>query len=334
MVALSTSESIARLIALDWGSTGLRVFLLGDNGQRLATRSAAQGSSSLQGSLSYIEALNGLAGDWLSIDPPLPIIACGMVGSQHGWREVPYLDCAADEQAIAAAALNVHLHQQRLVWILPGLRCQLAGHAPDVMRGEETQVVGALQAHPDWQQSSCIVLPGTHSKWAQIADGKIQGFATHMTGELYALLRTQSVLSRLMAIDSASASAFDAEAFTQGVNAARDRTDQGLSHLLFSVRTLGLCAHIPASGLADYLSGLLIGEEIRTGLAWRDAAGLENTALVLVGESALCERYALALQHYQQQPEAILSNTAPQGLWRLAEMAGLIGEASQLERSA
>jgi 2-dehydro-3-deoxygalactonokinase len=196
------------------------------------------------------------------------------------------------------------------------------------MRGEETQVIGALKNQPEWQRSACMVLPGTHSKWAQIAEGKIQGFATHMTGELYALLRTQSVLSRLMEAADASAigaaqKPFDADAFARGVMATREHAGQGLSHLLFSVRTLGLSASISASGLADYLSGLLIGEEVRAGLAWRPASGLENSPLVLVGESALCERYALALDCYSQHAQAVLANTAPQGLWSLAQSAGL-----------
>lgn len=323
--------SAPRLLGLDWGSTGLRAFLLGDDGRLLATRAAKQGSSAMDGAPSaYCAALEDIAGDWLRRWPALPVLACGMVGSQHGWREVPYAACPADEQAFVAGRASVRAANDRPVWIVPGLRCDPEGAPPDVMRGEETQIIGALALRPLWRQASCLVLPGTHSKWAHIEAGRVQAFATHMTGELFAVLRAHSVLGRLMPAEDGR----DSAAFASGVDAARASGERGLGHQLFSVRTLGLAGTIPASGLADYLSGLLIGHELRAALAWRTGAGLAEAPLALIGEPALCARYEQALRQFGVSA-SVLDNTAPAGLWRAALAGGMVqAPATQCEGPA
>lgn len=293
----------ARLIALDWGSTRLRAFLLGADGAVLATRQSEQGASTLSGVDAFAQALAAVTGDW----PELPRLACGMVGSQHGWREAPYAPCPADAAALAGQALQVDAK----FWILPGLMHD--GAQPDVMRGEETQIVGALALHPELAEQACLVLPGTHSKWARVESGRVTGFATHMTGELYALLRQHSVLARLMPADGSAAPS--SRGFLAGVDAARE--DGGLGHQLFAVRTLGLFKRLAADQLPDYLSGLLIGHEIANELK----AGVPER-LALVGDPALCERYALALGRFGVAAPLQLDNTAPAGLWRLAQTMG------------
>ena len=304
------------LIGIDWGSSGLRVFLIDAEGRLIDSRAAEQGASTLSGSAAaYAQALDALAGDWLRAWPQAPLLACGMVGSQHGWHEVPYARCPADASALAAQAVAVPAAVDGRLRIVPGLLHDPHGAAPDVMRGEETQIVGALHLHPHLNARCCIVLPGTHSKWAQVVAGRVQSFATHLTGELFALLRQHSVLGRLMP----AATVTDASAFADGVAAALAGTD--LSHQLFAVRTLGLLQRLPTSALADYLSGLLIGHEVGAGLAWRAAAGLADAPLVLVGEAPLCARYAQALQQMNLRPDAVLPNTAPAGLWRIAMAA-------------
>lgn len=301
----------ARLIALDWGSTQLRAFLLGDDGAVLAQRLSADGASTLAGEAAFAQAFEAVAGDWRALAPTLPVLACGMVGSQHGWREAPYAPCPADANDLARQALRL----QPGFWIVPGL-ADLAA-APDVMRGEETQIVGALARHPELAPDACLVLPGTHAKWARVAQGRVTGFATHMTGELYALLRHQSVLSRLMpAPDAPGAAAPDEVGFTAGLDAAR--AGGGLAHQLFSVRTLGLFERLPRAALPDYLSGLLIGHEIVHELA----AGLPSR-LAIIGEPALAARYARALAHFGHEAALPLDNTAPAGLWQLARALGL-----------
>jgi 2-dehydro-3-deoxygalactonokinase len=311
----------ARLIGLDWGSTGLRAFLIGAEGHLLDTRDAALGASVLQGAADYTRALQELAGDWMQAHPDLPnlpIIACGMVGSKHGWLEAPYAACPSGVTQLVQGLRSV---PGTRVCIVPGLLYEPADAAPDVLRGEETQVVGALQTRPELAEKSCIVLPGTHSKWVDIQHGQVLGFATHMTGELFAVLRQHSVLGRLMADSSSEENLMT---FLSGVDAVRKHGDLGLTHQLFAVRTLGLTERMPTSGLHDYLSGLLIGHELRSGMAWRRARGLGDAPLVLVGEPALCRRYAQALQRFGLPSAQALPNTAPAGLWQLALAAGLV----------
>lgn len=299
----------ARLLALDWGSTRLRAFLLGAQGEVLATRQSDQGASTLQGPAAFARALADVAGDWRAEHAGLPVLACGMVGSQHGWREAAYAPCPADAAALAAQTL--HLADEG-VRIVPGLMHD--GLQPDVMRGEETQIVGALALRPDLAADACLVLPGTHAKWARVREGRVTGFATHMTGELYALLRQHSVLARLMPTDGPAAPSH--EGFLAGVDAARQ--PGALGHQLFSVRTLGLFKRLSPEQLADYLSGLLVGHEIA-----HELQGGLPANLALVGEPALCARYALALSRFGLAAPLQLDNTAPAGLWRLAQALGL-----------
>jgi 2-dehydro-3-deoxygalactonokinase len=300
--------SEARLIALDWGSTRLRAFLLGDGGAVLATRHSDQGAATLANPAAFEQALVDVTGAWRAARADLPVLACGMVGSQHGWREAPYAPCPADAAALASRTLSLG----QGVHIVPGLVDE--GARPDVMRGEETQIFGVLDLHPALAADACLVLPGTHAKWARVRDARVTGFATHMTGELYALLRQQSVLARLMPADGASAPS--PAGFLAGVDASRE--GGALGHQLFAVRTLGLLKRLPPEQLPDYLSGLLIGHEIahelRPGLA---------APLALVGEPALCERYAQALARFGLDAPLQLDNTAPAGLWRLAQTLGL-----------
>jgi 2-dehydro-3-deoxygalactonokinase len=299
--------SAARLIALDWGSTRLRAFLLGDGGEVLATRQSNDGAATLKGAEQYAAALVALVGDWREQHPQLRLLACGMVGSQYGWREAPYVRCPADAAALAGQVLK--LDDQ--LSIVPGLVDDAA--QPDVMRGEETQIVGALALHPELAEDACLVLPGTHSKWARVQAGRVTGFATHMTGELFALLRQHSVLNRLMPADGSSPAS--PEAFLKGVDTAREQG--GLGHQLFAVRTLGLFKQLAPEQLPDYLSGLLIGHELASELRGR------QSRLALVGDPALCARYAQALTHLGQPEPLLLDNTAPAGLWALAQTMNL-----------
>lgn len=321
---------VACLIGVDWGSTGLRIFLIGADGVLLATRSAAQGASVLKGAGAFAEALHQLAGDWLQFrgntEKCLPVVACGMVGSQHGWQEVAYVPCPANAGQLAAGLSKVNGESLQ---IAPGLMFSSDALPPDVMRGEETQILGALYLHPALADAACIVMPGTHSKWAHIKQAQVQGFATHMTGELFAVLRQHSVLGRLIPAEAETTDQTNA-AFLAGVDAARINGKLGLGHQLFSVRTLGLTGQLSNAALADYMSGLLIGHELLAGLAWRESAGLSGAPLVLVGEPSLCERYAQAFARFDTQVDTVLPNTAPAGLWHLASAAGLVSSSSSV----
>ena len=204
----------ARLIALDWGSSALRAFLLGAGGHVLDARASADGASQVLGeSATFARQLRSLIADWLADDPGVPVVACGMVGSKHGWHEVPYAACPVALDELHAGAVLAEDGDDLRVWIVPGVYCARGQDAPDVMRGEETQVCGLVASAPQLATHCTVVLPGTHSKWVQLRGGRIETFATYMTGEVFALLRQHSVLGRLMQ----PAPVFDEAAFGAGV---------------------------------------------------------------------------------------------------------------------
>ncbi len=310
-------SAAARLIALDWGSTRLRAWLLGDHGTVLHERGSDDGASCISGGVAAFDtALQTVAGDWLA--QGVPAIACGMVGSAHGWREARYGACPADLGRLHEQLLEVPTAAGATLRIVPGLIDEPAGGTPDVMRGEETQIVGLLAQQPALAAACTVLMPGTHSKWVRVQQRRVVSLRTRMTGELYAVLRQHSVLGRLM---PASDSSFDAEAFEAGVAAARRGEGRDLSGLLFAVRTLGLTGRLAASALPDYLSGLLIGQELLAGLQQ------EPGRLALVGEAALCQRYLHALHVLYAvgaMQHSVHTHTASAGLWQIAQQAGLV----------
>jgi 2-dehydro-3-deoxygalactonokinase len=307
--ALYTGGVTERLIALDWGTSNLRGYLLGGGGRVLATRAAAGGVMAVQDG-AFAAALRALCDGWPA---GLPLIASGMVGSRQGWREAPYLACPA-APAAAAARLTAVPFEGGVLHIVPGVRYDAADGRADVMRGEETQLWGAALAAGD-----CCVLPGTHSKWAWIgAGGTIERFATWMTGELYAVLREHSILGRLFEPGPPAPAAFE-----QGVRLGLAE-GAALPHALFSVRTAGLTGALPGSALADHLSGILIGAEVGGALrAGRPAR------VTLLGEGALCERYAAALALAGVAATAAPADATARGLWRIAVAARLVEEGSE-----
>ena len=303
-------DAAAALIALDWGSTSLRAFLMDAMGNILAERTSDDGASRLAGGpLEFEQALRRLVGDWLHTHPCAPLLACGMVGSQHGWREAPYAHCPVDVEALDRHSAVARGSEGLQVRIIPGVCFAADRDVTDVMRGEETQIAGLLGAHPELAARCRVVLPGTHSKWVEVRDGCIVSFRTCMTGELFSVLRQHSVLGRLMPPDAD----FHAGAFDEGLRRSSDESGLGLSWDLFSVRARALMRQLEATALPDYLSGLLVGHEVAGGL--RAAAGGEP--LALVGDPVLCDRYRRALQFFGRPAGVIAANTAPQGLWRL-----------------
>ncbi|WP_029011307.1 2-dehydro-3-deoxygalactonokinase [Azospirillum halopraeferens] len=316
----------AALIALDWGTSSLRGFLMGRDGLVLAERATAHGIQNLPvpGVAGFEQAFAELCGDWLAAWPDLPVVAGGMVGSAQGWVEAPYVSCPADTRTLASRAAVATTAAGVRVVIAPGVLHDPAGAAPDVMRGEEIQIAGALADRPDWARAACMVLPGTHSKWVRVADGRITGFDTYMTGEMFALLCRHSILGRLMPDGGAADAAAADAAFAEGVRTARASLPGDLTHQIFAVRTLGLTRRMAPELLKDYLSGLLIGHELTSGLARAGRSPDDGTPLLLIGDGALCRRYVRALELVGVHPAARLENTAPRGLHRFAAAAGLI----------
>jgi 2-dehydro-3-deoxygalactonokinase len=302
-----TTAGGARLIALDWGTSNLRASLLGEHGRLLGHRSAAGGVMAVP-ERRFEAALRTLCGDWIDRHG-CPLIASGMIGSRQGWVEAPYLDCPGSLEAAAARAVAVPLAGGGTLHIVPGLRCTGPDGQADVMRGEETQIWGA-----GFADGGCCVLPGTHSKWAWLgAGGRVQLFQTYMTGELYALLVQHSILGRLMQHGASRPAAY-----ADGVRLGLAEYAH-LSHLIFAARTAGLMAARAADELPDFLSGLLIGAEI--GSARQRGAPAQ---VMLLGEAALCARYAVALELGGLGALQVPADATMRGQWRLAVAAGLV----------
>ncbi|TPG26256.1 2-dehydro-3-deoxygalactonokinase [Variovorax guangxiensis] len=263
------------LVAIDWGTSSLRGALLDANGRVIDERSAPRGILSVPAG-GFASLFDELFGDWMQLAGTRCLIS-GMAGSKQGWIEAPYCPCPAGLAQVAAQVIAIEPGRIALV---PGLSDEHDG-VPDVMRGEEIQLFGAVAL--TGIRNGVFVLPGTHNKWVRVADGRVTGFRTFMTGEFYALLSTHSILSRT--IDASAP--LDEAAFLQGVT--QSANNEGLLHNAFGARTLALFERMSAADLSSYLSGLLIGEELRTQSL--RAAG----EVVLIGAPALTQRYALAL---------------------------------------
>jgi 2-dehydro-3-deoxygalactonokinase len=239
------------MIAVDWGTSSLRIYRLDETGAIRARREAPSGIMTVAAG-GFAATLEAELGDWID---DTPIVMSGMIGSRQGWREVPYAECPAGAGDIARLMGTVEWGKGRRAWIAPGLSCRDEAGVPDVMRGEETQIIGALAELPAGDATIC--LPGTHSKWVRWRGGRIAGFATAMTGEVFAVLRRHSILGRLMA---EGGDAHDPAAFVAGLRRAGEAG--GLLHHLFGARTRGLFGELGESALPSYLSGILIGNEI------------------------------------------------------------------------
>jgi 2-dehydro-3-deoxygalactonokinase len=300
---------MSSLIGLDWGTTSLRAYWLDAAGEILEMRARPWGVRHLPDG-GFDAALTEITAGW----PRLPRLACGMIGSRQGWLEVPYMDLPADTAMLGSAVRSLRAKDGLDVHIVPGLRNP---HGPDVMRGEETQLLGALALRPALIPDSTWILPGTHSKWACVRDGAVTDFCTLMTGELFALLRQHSILCA--GVGDAAA---NPEAFARGVIAARDSGSAGGFSRLFSARALMLDGTLTSDTVPEYLSGLLLGEELRCSLASNRFR--HDTPLQLIGDAALCTRYRLAASHFDLELVESLLDAAAHGLWQIACDIGLV----------
>ena len=265
------------LIAVDWGTSSLRGARLDEAGRVLEEKSAPFGILNVPNG-DFAGVFNSLFSDWMEPAGSVCLIS-GMAGSRQGWVEAPYVACPAGPEE-----LERHLHwiEPGRIALVPGLSVE-QGEVPDVMRGEEVQIFGALRLAGVTE--GLFVLPGTHSKWATVRDGQVTGFRTYMTGEVYGLLGQHSILARTLDAEAP----LDEAMFRRGVTRAGE--GEGLLHNAFGVRALALFDRLSPAQSASYLSGVLIGEELR---AQQLPAG---RPVVVIGAPALTARYALALGH-------------------------------------
>lgn len=300
----------AALIGVDWETTSFRAYLIAEDGRILDRRSGASGILQVP-DRDFAGVLEQQVRPWHAAARSAPIILSGMITSRQGWQETPYLACPAGAADLAAALERRETGLGR-VHLVAGLRTEDAEGVPDVIRGEETQIAGLALDH---ERDLRVVLPGTHSKWADVRGGRIAGFQTYMTGEVYGVLREQSILGRLM-----TGERHDPAAFARGLDAAGPG-GRGLLRRLFSARTLGLFDRLPGEAIGSYLSGLLIGTEIAEALA----DGRSADPLVVVGESALAGRYLEAFRHVGVAAEPAPDDLAARGHLLIARHAGLVG---------
>ena len=291
-------------IGLDWGTTTLRAYLAAKDGSVMEMRQSPEGILAAAG---RFEAVLAASVDGWPAD--LPVIASGMIGSRQGWMEAPYCPCPAGLAEIAGKLVSLTTSTGWKIVFVPGLSCTDANGVPDVIRGEETQVLGALASN-----NAVYLLPGTHSKWLAAKDGRIDRFATYMTGEVYAVLKTHTILGRLM-----SGEGDDAEAFKAGVKRGAAAPEL-LLHTIFGTRTLGLFGKLESSALPSYLSGVLIGNEIAA--ATREFKSGES--VTILASAALAERYAEACALCNVKVTIGPENAAVVGLARIAQAAGLL----------
>lgn len=258
-------------IAVDWGTTNRRAWLIGADGK-------ARGHiSDDQGVIAVGARFDQAIGDIRKRLGDHPLLMAGMIGSNRGWLEAPYVPCPA---GIAELAERLVRPEERAA-IVPGV-CFVSDDRADVMRGEEVQVLGAVAA--GLLPADCLVChPGTHSKWVHIEGGNIASFRTVMTGELFSLLKDHSILSDLLgrAVEPGAA-------FRRG--ARQGLKSPGIAADLFSVRASVLLGRLAPEEAAPFISGLLIGADVRTGLA---TAG--DAELFVMGRPELTSLYSMAI---------------------------------------
>ena len=308
------------IIALDWGTSSLRAALVMADGGVVEQVEQPWGIRHLPPGR-FAAALAGVAGGWRTQWPDVPIIAAGMIGSRQGWCEVPYVECPADPAALARGLVSFDTGDGR-IWIVPGVMQR--GPLPNVLRGEETQLCGALATGAVPAETALVILPGTHSKWVVVEEGRLVRFETFMTGELFAVLRDHSLLGvpAREAGESADDGDTQAAAFRHGLATARDAGAAGVAGRLFTARSLVLTGELPAAVSLDYLSGLLIGEEIRG--AFAGLGGRPRMPVALVGTAGLCQRYREGLDVFGAGTVTTVGDTAIAGLWTIARAAGLL----------
>lgn len=298
-------------IAVDWGTSNLRAWAMGPDGP-LAQASSDDGMGRLTRE-AFEPALIRLIEPWLPEQPvadqPMPVIACGMVGSRQGWQEAPYRAVPCVPLDAGQVTRVVTLDPRLSVTIAPGIK-QMS--PADVMRGEETQIAGALALDPEFDGVLC--LPGTHTKWVRISAGEVVSFQTFMTGEMFALLSQQSVLRHGMTGDG-----WDTAAFAQGLDDGLSRPER-IAALLFSIRAEGLVAGLAPAAARARLSGLLIGTELAAAKPY-----WLGQSVSIIGTATLSAAYAQALAS-----QGLDARTLPADDCTLA---GLTALARQTERT-
>lgn len=270
------------VIVGDWGTSRLRLWLR--QGKSVIHRRDGPGVSALTDTPE--KTFLDLVGDWREAGPTSALL-CGMVGSRIGWKEAPYAPCPAAPADVAARTIRIDADGLP-VTLVPGLSCANPLGGPDVMRGEETQIFGALALNEALRTGRhLLVLPGTHNKWTVVEDGKITGFVTAPVGETFALLKQHSTL----AAGGGSQADGSPEGFALGLDRIGQHGAQRLTHLMFETRSRRLLDGMSPADAMGYLSGLLIGADVAAARDWFGPMA----AVTVIGAGALSDLYVQAL---------------------------------------
>lgn len=281
----------AALIAVDWGTSRCRAMLLAGDGSLLAEAESAEGIAALGGN-GHEDAFDRLVAGW----PGVPAIMAGMIGSRQGWHEAAYVEVPTSLDQLAGGLLRFTSHHGRPMTIVPGLVLRSRSRDGDVIRGEETQLIGLIEQDPDFE--GLAILPGTHSKWAALAGGEIRSFQTFMTGEMFELLSKRSFLHH-----SVSETADDLTASPDFELAIRRSVEAELPFLaaIFSVRVRQLLDGVSGDDNLAYLSGLVIGGEIAA--ARKIRLRRPGEAVRIIGSRSLGRAYKRAFQILGEEAE-------------------------------
>ncbi|MEM7407079.1 MAG: 2-dehydro-3-deoxygalactonokinase [Pseudomonadota bacterium] len=301
------------IIALDWGTTSLRAYRVGSSGEVLQKRIVTAGILKLPEG-GFLQALATVASDWATAHPGATLIASGMVGSRQGLQEVPYARAPATLASLAAGCAAVPVSPEHTLHLIPGVSLDDERGRADVMRGEETQVLGAV---PE-QGRHLVVLPGTHCKWVTVADAAITGFSTHLTGELFELLATHSILATTM-----DATADDEPAFVAGVERGLAEP-AALLRELFTARASTLLGRMESGAMRAHVSGLLLGSELADACRLHADALSAAGGVLLLGDAALVQTYARAMAVAGISAVPGDPDAAPRGALRVASAADLV----------
>ena len=304
-------------IGIDWGTTHRRASLIGADGGLISERADGEGALACSGR--FRASLEALIAGWPEATPSLPVVMAGMVGAAIGWQVVPYLEGGTPLSALGRHLVRVDEAPAYRRWfIAPGYCLRGAANADvDVMRGEETQLFGALHLLGPQASDGCYVLPGTHSKWVRLQGGRITELRTYMTGELFALLRQHGTLASAMQTTGANAApglqhadVADDPDFLRGVAAAA--AGPVLTHALFGARARVVTGALAPGAAAAYVSGLLIGAE------WADAQRLasRDEPVRVIGEPALAALHAACARHHGRRLESLDARQIQLAAWR------------------
>lgn len=291
------------MIGVDWGTTSFRAFRIAADGTIRDRRNALKGILNVPDSR-FADSLREEIGPWLAAGEN-HVLLSGMIGSRQGWKEAPYVACPAGAAEVAASLVEIEFDWGQ-VKLVPGLSgTDIAGVA-EVMRGEETQVFGVLTAMGG---SGFACLPGTHSKWVRVENGRIISFTTHMTGEAFGALRGHTILGRMMRDGPSTGAPFDA-----GVRRAGD--PGGLLHHIFGARAEVLAGRLAETDAPAYLSGILIGHEVRAAMD-----GRQGEVVHVIGSPELTALYGRAISTHGGFAERHDGEAAARGLAWIGEHA-------------